>query len=114
MKTSLAGPSFGPPAATLSLEELIHVYDVRRLLETEAARLGSQRITAQECDQMQAEYELMRAAIAERRVIALLDHDEAMLSIRKNDADAAASVNAARLLDASDRIKARLAAQAEG
>ena len=115
---------------------------------------------------MQAEYELMRAAITERRVIALLDHDEAMLTVlyeaagnpvlvsmiqtlwqhcraykivgargsldaagddslwryqqdlitaaRKNDAEAAASVNTASLLDASERIKARLAAQAEG
>ena len=126
----------------------------------------TQTVPAQDCDEMQAGYELMLAAIAERRVIALLDHDEAMLSIlykaagnpvlvsmiqtlwqhcraykivgaqgsldavgddslwryqqklitaaRKNDADAAASVNAASLLDASDRIKARLAAQAEG
>ena len=84
---------------SLTLEELIHVYDVRRLLDTEAARLGIQRITAQDCDKMQAEYELMRAAIAERRVIALLDHG---------------SVNEASLLDASDRIKARLAAQSAG
>ncbi|MFE4226587.1 GntR family transcriptional regulator [Arthrobacter sp. NPDC056886] len=159
-------PHKGAVVKTLSLEELIHVYDVRRLLETEAARLGSRQITAQDCDEMQAEYELMRAAIAERRVIALLDHDEAMLGIlyraagnpvlvsmiqtlwqhcraykivgaqgsldtagddslwryqqelitgaRANDADAAAAINAASLLDASDRIKARLAAQAEG
>ena len=41
----------------------------------------TQTMPAQDCDEMQAEYELMRAAIAERRVIALLDHDEAMLSI---------------------------------
>ena len=154
-------PHKGAVVKSLSLEELIHVYDVRRLLETEAARLGSLRITAQDCDGMQAEYELMREAIAERRVIALLDHDEALLSIlyeaagnpvlvsmirtlwqhcraykivgaqgsldsagddslwryqqelitaaRGNDADAAAAVNAASLLDASDRIKARLA-----
>ncbi|RKR20029.1 GntR family transcriptional regulator [Arthrobacter oryzae] len=159
-------PHKGAVVKSLSLEELIHVYDVRRLLETEAARLGSERITAQDCDRMQAEYELMRAAIAERRVIALLDHDEAMLSIlyeaagnpvlvqmirtlwqhcraykivgaqgsldtegddslwryqqdliaaaRKNDVQAAGSVNEASLLDASERIKARLAAQSAG
>lgn len=159
-------PHKGAVVKSLTLEELIHVYDVRRLLETEAARLGSQRVTAQDCDKMQAEYELMRSAITERRVIALLDHDEAMLSIlyeaagnpvlvqmirtlwqhcraykivgargsldtegddslwryqqdliaaaRKNDADAASSVNEASLLDASERIKARLAAQSAG
>ena len=39
---------------------------------------------------------------------------ELITAARSNDADAAASVNAASLLDASDRIKARLAAQAEG
>lgn len=159
-------PHKGAVVKSLTLEELIHVYDVRRLLETEAARLGSRRVTAQDCDKMQAEYELMRAAIDERRVIALLDHDEALLTVlyeaagnpvlvqtirslwqhcraykivgaqgsldttgddslwryqqdlitaaRGNDADAAASINAASLLDASDRIRARLAAQGEG
>lgn len=158
-------PHKGAVVKSLSLEELIHVYDVRRLLETEAARLGSERITAEDCDRMQAEYELMRAAIAEHQVIPLLDHDEAMLSIlyeaarnpvlvqmirtlwqhcraykivgakgslenagddslwryqqdlitaaRSHDAGAAAAVNTASLLDATDRIKARLAAQGE-
>ncbi|MDF3305890.1 FCD domain-containing protein, partial [Rhodococcus sp. T2V] len=56
-------------------------YDVRRLLEVEAARLGAQRISAEDCDRMQAEFTLMRAAVDEGRVVALLDHDEALLSI---------------------------------
>lgn len=157
-------PHKGAVVKNLSLEELIHVYDVRRLLETEAARLGSERVTAEDCDRMQAEYDLMREAIAEGRVVPLLDHDEAMLSIlyraagnpvlmqtirtlwqhcraykivgakgsldsgnddslwryqqdlitaaRNNDPEAAAAVNNASLLDASERIKARLADQA--
>jgi DNA-binding GntR family transcriptional regulator len=74
-------PHKGAVVKSLTFEELIHVYDVRRLLETEAARLGSEKITPQDCDRMQSEYELMRKAIDERQVIPLLDHDEAMLAI---------------------------------
>ncbi|MFF2345835.1 GntR family transcriptional regulator [Pseudarthrobacter sp. NPDC058119] len=157
-------PHKGAVVKNLSLEELIHVYDVRRLLETEAARLGSERVTAEECDRMQTEYDLMREAISDGRVVPLLDHDEAMLAIlyqaagnpvlmqmirtlwqqcraykivgakgsldtgnddslwryqqdlitaaRNGDPSAAAAVNHASLLDASERIKARLADQA--
>lgn len=156
-------PHKGAVVKSLTFKELIHVYGVRRLLETEAARLGSENISAEDCDRMQAEYDLMRQAIDDGRVIALLDHDEAMLEIlyqaagnpvllqmirtlwqqcraykivgaqgsldaegddslwryqqdlitaaRKKDPAAAAAVNEASLLDASDRIKARLAVQ---
>ncbi|QHC68039.1 GntR family transcriptional regulator [Rathayibacter sp. VKM Ac-2759] len=65
----------------LSLEELLHVYGARRALEIEAARLGSLRVGEAECDRMQAEWEQMRTAIAEHRELAVLDHDEALLSI---------------------------------
>lgn len=153
-------PHKGAVVKSLTLEELVHVYDVRRLLETEAARLGSEKVTPADCDRMQSEYDLMREAINERRVIDLLDHDEAMLSIlydaagnpvlvrmirtlwqhcraykivgaqgsldtpgddslwryqqdlitaaRNNDPSAAAAVNNASLLNASERIKAQL------
>jgi len=156
-------PHKGAVVKGLTLAELIHVYDVRRLLEIEAAQLGAQRITPDDCEKMQAEYDLMRAAIDEGRVVAYLDHDEAMLTIlyaaaanpvllqtirtlwihcraykivgangtldtavddslwryqrdlvaaaSKNDVAAAAAVNDASLVDATDRIKALLAAQ---
>jgi len=156
-------PHKGAVVKTLTFEELIHVYDVRLLLETEAARLGSENINSEDCDRMQAEYDLMRKAIDERQVIPTLDHDEAMLAIlyqaagnpvllqmirslwqqcraykivgaqgsldngsddslwryqqdlitaaRNSDPAAAAAVNNASLLDASERIKARLADQ---
>jgi DNA-binding GntR family transcriptional regulator len=77
-------PHKGAVVKSLTLEELIHVYDVRRLLEVEAARLGSQKITSKDCDKMQDEYTLMRTAIAEGRVVALLDHDEEMLATLYN------------------------------
>lgn len=157
-------PHKGAVVKSLTFEELIHVYGVRRLLETEAARLGSENITPEDCRRMQSEYELMRKAIDEQRVIALLDHDEAMLAIlyqasgnpvllqmirtlwqqcraykivgaqgsldsgtddslwryqqdlvtaaRNGDAAAAAAVNEASLVDATERIRARLAEQA--
>ena len=34
-----------------------------------------------DCERMQAEYDLMATAISERRVVDLLDHDEALLTI---------------------------------
>ena len=74
-------PHKGAVVKGLTLEELVHVYDVRRLLEGEAARLGTARITAGDCETMQAEYDLMLTAITERRVVDYLDHDEALLTI---------------------------------
>lgn len=156
-------PHKGAVVKGLTLEELVHVYDLRRLLEVEAARLGAANISSEDCDKMQVEYDLMRRAIADGRVIALLDHDEALLTIlynasgnpvhlemirslwyrcrpykivgaqgtlesvgddslskyqqdliaaaRTNDANAAAMVNDASLVNATDRIRALLAAQ---
>jgi DNA-binding GntR family transcriptional regulator len=74
-------PHKGAVVKGLTLEELVHVYGVRRLLEGEAARLGAEQITAEQCERMQAEYDLMVAAIGDRRVVDLLDHDEAMLTV---------------------------------
>ncbi|WP_028066692.1 GntR family transcriptional regulator [Solirubrobacter soli] len=74
-------PHKGAVVKRLTLEELVHAYDVRRLLEGEAARLGSERVTDDDCDRMQVEYELMVAAINDGRVIDHLDHDEALLTI---------------------------------
>lgn len=156
-------PHKGAVVKGLTLEELVHVYDVRRLLEVEAARLGAQQIIPKDCDKMQAEYDLMRSAITEGRVVALLDHDEALLTIlynasgnpvllemirtlwyrcrgyrivgaqgtldsagddslwryqqdliaaaRNHDDAAAAAVNEGSLVNATDRIRALLAAQ---
>ena len=74
-------PHKGAVVKGLTLEELVHVYGVRRLLEGEAARLGTEQVTAADCERMQAEYDAMLAAIGERRVVDLLDHDEALLTI---------------------------------
>ena len=42
--------------------------------------------SSQDCDEMQAEYDVMRTAITEGRVVARLDHDEALLTILYNAA----------------------------
>ena len=74
-------PHKGAVVKGLTLPELIHVYDVRRMLEVEAARLGARAITPDETARMQAEYELMSTALDEGRVVAYLDHDEALLAV---------------------------------
>jgi DNA-binding GntR family transcriptional regulator len=73
-------PHKGAVVKRLSLEELVHVYDMRRLVEGEAARLGSERSTAEDCERMQAEYDLLVTAVHEDRVVDHLDHDEALLT----------------------------------
>ena len=73
-------PHKGAVVKGLTLEELVHVYDVRKVLEREAARLGAERINAEGCSSMEAEYGFMRAAIAEGRLEDHLRFDEALLT----------------------------------
>jgi DNA-binding GntR family transcriptional regulator len=73
-------PHRGAVVKGLTLRELVDVYDVRRLLEREAARLGTQRITAAGCERMQAEYDQMRSAITNRDVITYIERDESLLT----------------------------------
>jgi DNA-binding GntR family transcriptional regulator len=73
-------PHKGAVVKGLTLEELIHVYDVRKVLEREAARRGAERINPEGCARMEAEYGFMRAAIAEGRLLDHLHLDEALLT----------------------------------
>ncbi|MFI7067997.1 GntR family transcriptional regulator [Kribbella sp. NPDC050124] len=91
-------PHKGAVVKGLTLQELVHVYGVRRLLEGEAARLGAERITAEDCDAMQAEYDAMVTAITERRVVDILDHDESLLAILYDAAGNPVLVNMIRTL----------------
>ncbi|HEY5820406.1 MAG TPA: GntR family transcriptional regulator [Propionibacteriaceae bacterium] len=74
-------PHKGAVVKGLTLHELLHVYGVRRLLEVEAARLGAATIEESDIGLMQVEYDKMRAAIEAGEAIAVLDHDEAFLSV---------------------------------
>ncbi len=74
-------PHKGAVVKALSLEELVHVYDTRLLLEGEAARLGAAAITADEVAAMEETYEQLRAAVEAGQIIEMLDLDEAFLGI---------------------------------
>jgi DNA-binding GntR family transcriptional regulator len=73
-------PHKGAVVKGLTLQELAHVYDVRMLLEVEAARLGAERITPEAVERMRASYDQMCAAIDDRATIAYLEHDEKLLT----------------------------------
>lgn len=73
-------PHKGAVVKGLTLEELAQVYEVRTLLEGVAARLGAQRASKDACDHMAQEFELMRQALAEGRMVDYLDHDEQLLA----------------------------------
>jgi DNA-binding GntR family transcriptional regulator len=72
-------PNKGTVVKGLTLEELIHVYDVRRLLEAEAAREGARAISAADAETMQRHYEQILAAVSGGDLVGALDADEAML-----------------------------------
>jgi DNA-binding GntR family transcriptional regulator len=74
-------PHRGAVVKGLTLHELVHVYDVRRVLETEAARQGAATITPADLEQLQQHYDAMRAAIAADDPIEVLDQDEALLNV---------------------------------
>jgi len=74
-------PHRGAVVRGLTLAELTHVYEARRVLEVEAARLGAHAITATDVEGMQAQFDLMCAAVDAEAAVAYLDHDEALLTI---------------------------------
>lgn len=74
-------PYKGAVVKGLTLEELLHVYDVRRLLEVEAAQVGAAHISSDQVGQMRQQYQAMLHALQEQRVADMLDHDEQLLSI---------------------------------
>ncbi|MDI3419165.1 GntR family transcriptional regulator [Streptomyces luteolus] len=74
-------PHKGAVVKGLQLTELAHVYDVRRLLEVEAARTGARRMGAEQLGRMREELRELRRAVDERDVSGYLDRDEALLSV---------------------------------
>ena len=73
-------PHRGAVVRGLTLSELVHVYDVRLLLEVEAARLGSRSITVPDVELMERDFEQMLTAIDQGEVVSYLDHDEQLLT----------------------------------
>lgn len=72
-------PNKGTVVKGLTLEELVHVYDVRRLLEAEAASQGARAISAAGTEAMQRHCEQILTAVSDGDLVGALDADEAML-----------------------------------
>lgn len=73
-------PNRGAAVKGFTHEDLLDVYAVRRLLETEAARLGAAAIDAAGIDRMRTAFVELESAIADRRTVDYLDADEALLT----------------------------------
>jgi DNA-binding GntR family transcriptional regulator len=74
-------PHKGAVVKRLTSTELEHVYDVRLLLETDAARLGGAAVTVEGCASMGQQCEEMARAVDDGRIVDALNHDEALLTI---------------------------------
>lgn len=74
-------PHRGSVVKGLDLAELVHAYDVRLLLEVEAARLGTGRIEKAGIAEMREGLVSMRQAIADGGVMDYLDRDETVLGV---------------------------------
>lgn len=72
-------PHKGAVVRDFSVAELLQIYSVRTLLETEGARLGAGRVSAADIQVMRGALDDMRAAVAEGRVSDALDADEELL-----------------------------------
>jgi DNA-binding GntR family transcriptional regulator len=73
-------PHKGAVVKGLTLEELTHVYNVRKLLEIEATRLAAPHVTPSAVAAMEGQCEQIAAAVAVGDVVAALDADEALLT----------------------------------
>lgn len=74
-------PHKGAVVKILSMTELVHTYEVRTLLEVEAARLGGALVTDDDCAQMRQLCDQLDRAVDDNDIIAALDYDEALLAV---------------------------------
>lgn len=74
-------PHKGAVVKGLTYADLVQVYDVRLVLETEATRVGAPHMTADGRRQMAAELDAMNRAVDEGAVSEALDRDEALLGV---------------------------------
>jgi DNA-binding GntR family transcriptional regulator len=74
-------PHKGAVVKGLTLTELEHVYDVRILLETEAAGLGGAVVTPEGCARMWQLCDDIARAVEAGQIVDALNYDEALLTI---------------------------------
>ncbi len=60
-------PNKGIRIARLTIKEALEIYDARELIESRVARLAAERITARQCEQLEAAMAAFSTAVAERR-----------------------------------------------
>ena len=74
-------PHKGAVVTTLTMTELVQTYQVRTLLEVEAARLGGSEVTDDDCARLRQLCAQLERAVDDGDTIAALDHDEALLTV---------------------------------
>lgn len=74
-------PYRGAVVRGFTAQELLDVYAVRMLLETEAARQGTARLNEHDVQLLQKEFSALRTALNEGRIADCLDHDEKFLGL---------------------------------
>ena len=74
-------PHKGAVIKTLTMTELLQTYQVRILLEVEAARLGGRAVTDDDCARMLLLCDQLERAVDDGDIVAALNHDEALLSV---------------------------------
>ena len=72
-------PHKGAAVRTFTVTELIHIYDVRTILEVRAATLGAPRVSPRSLRVMEATCAKMQKAVEEGRIIDALNLDEDVL-----------------------------------
>jgi DNA-binding GntR family transcriptional regulator len=74
-------PHRGARVREFTVHELLDLYEVRTLLETEAARKGARAVSGSDLQEMRSACERMYRAVVQQQVIDALDQDEALLRI---------------------------------
>jgi len=72
-------PHKGAVVRTFTATELIHIYDVRTILEVQAATQGAPNVSRKNLHEMETSCGRMQKAVAEGRIIDALDLDEDVL-----------------------------------
>ena len=74
-------PHKGAVVKNLTMTELLHTYQVRTLLEVEAARLGGTAVSDDDCASMRQLCDQLERAVDDGNIVAALNHDEALLTV---------------------------------
>ncbi len=74
-------PHKGAVVKSLTTDELRQTYEVRLLLEVEAARLGAAAVTEEDCVVMLRLCDQLEQAVRDGQIVTSLDLDEALLTV---------------------------------